>query len=466
MISSAEIKNYQGLAKEGVVLKDFSLVNYFVGENASGKTSVINYLFENNNADSAYICDTFTGFDIFKLLKKDGTTLENFQELFAKRIFCLDGLNIFNECNFTEIFDENLMKIACNYIFEAGVENGYCQTFLNGQKNHSAGKNKLVNIVYAVLLLQEKFGIKYIFLDGISTHLHPNLQKQIPQILEYLSQKFNLQFFITTHSPFIISGCSHFPSQKVYFLKDGKIAGKHGQISTKGSGGYWGVKVVQIAAAMLGAGFQDLYSPQVANFSNQTPFLILCEGEGEDEDANIYNIIFKDFKPSLLFASARGASQLEKSYHTLLQIQPALSVNLKILMLKDRDHYFANELEILKYENDNKGVKILRRRAIEAYLFCEEMAEMLTKKMDVKLPTNVRKILKRIDRQIQLEAENGVQGSKYKQDLEQNFLEHLKDPLTLLMNETGLGVRESLASLVTSQTKIYKDIIQSLGFTK
>lgn len=463
VIESAEIKNYHGIAPEGILLKDFSTVNYFVGENASGKTSVLNFLFEQYKLESAYISDTFTHFDIYKFLAKDTNTLKNIERLLKERIFCLDGLNIFDQTNFNGLFDENLMKKACVYTFEAGVKNGYCETFLKGEKNHSSGKNKLINLAYAALFLKEKFKVKYIFLDSVSTHLHPNLQKQVPIILEYLSQKLNIQFFITTHSPFIISGCSHFPAQKVYFLKDGKVAGKHGQISTKGSSGYWGAKVVQIAATMLGTGFQDIYSPQIPVFSNQTPYLVLCEGEGEEEDAKIYNIIFKDFKPSLLFASARGSSQLEKSYHTLLQVQPALSVNLKILMLKDRDHYFLNEEEVLEYESNNVGVKVLRRRAIEAYLFCEEMGELLTKKYNVQFPKDARKSIKILDHEIQSEAEIGVQGNKYKQELEQNFVSHLKPVITLLMNETGLSMRESLATLIAPETKIYQEIIKTLG---
>lgn len=49
----------------GVRLENFDHVNYFVGENGSGKSSILHYIFETNRATAFFLTDSFTDGDIF-----------------------------------------------------------------------------------------------------------------------------------------------------------------------------------------------------------------------------------------------------------------------------------------------------------------------------------------------------------------------------------------------------------------
>jgi AAA15 family ATPase/GTPase len=54
--------------------------------------------------------------------------------------------------------------------------------------------------------------------------LHPSLHKVLPDIFSMLNKKFDCQFFITTHSPFIVSSAINTRYQKIYHLQDGRLA--------------------------------------------------------------------------------------------------------------------------------------------------------------------------------------------------------------------------------------------------
>lgn len=281
------------------------------------------------------------------------------------------------------------------------------------------------------------------------THLHPSLQKQIPFLLEALVEGYpKCQFFLATHSPFIISSAGSItdiqrstlsspigfiPTQKVYYLVNSSIANKRGEIGIDDNGkqygeyGYWGTKANFIAGRMLGSGLTDFIQRQQASYSHDSPILILCEGEGKDEDARIYNKIFQNYKPSVLFVSARGTTQLNKSFELIREIQKGLSANFQLRMLRDRDHEFISENDIMWYQDQFPGRRVLRKRAIECYLFTSETASLLLKSRGLKLSHKFRRSINSLQRVIQFEAESGVLGNSYKRRLKELFKQILAD---------------------------------------
>jgi hypothetical protein len=70
-------------------------------------------------------------------------------------------------------------------------------------------------------------------LDELDRHLHPNISKKVPGLLNklqshlvyYCREKYNidiqLQFFISTHSPFLIRGALEHTNHKIFHLEDG-----------------------------------------------------------------------------------------------------------------------------------------------------------------------------------------------------------------------------------------------------
>ncbi len=59
---------------------------------------------------------------------------------------------------------------------------------------------------------------------------------------------------------------------------------------------------------MLGVGLMDFIPPQQRVVSADAPILVLGEGESEVQDAKVYNIIFYNPTPRVLFVSCRGTS--------------------------------------------------------------------------------------------------------------------------------------------------------------
>src|SRR5690606_5157135 len=98
--------------------------------------------------------------------------------------------------------------------------------------------------------INESQSVSFIIIEEPENNLHPNLQKNIPLLLHNLCKKLKPEllektfFFISTHSPFIISASTKFPEQKVYPLQNGKPLkidfSQNTWIETNSSEGYKG----------------------------------------------------------------------------------------------------------------------------------------------------------------------------------------------------------------------------------
>ncbi|GAB4148717.1 MAG: hypothetical protein OHK0017_11710 [Patescibacteria group bacterium] len=343
-----------------------------------------------------------------------------------------------------------------------------------------AGQTIFENLANQLLYLVSFLEVNTIMLEEPENHLNPALQKKIPMLLDFFRREFGVQFFVATHSPFIISASgklteqerdsaesngkldSFVPSQKVYFMKNGQISSKHGVIEkyasgkSKGSFGYWGSKCNMVAAKMLGAGITDLINPQRFIPNGAQTKLILCEGQGNDEDARIYNIIFAKREPRVLFVSARGSSQLFTSFQILNEIKKGLSANFQLSMLRDRDHEFLTEADIVKYEKLNPGVKVLRRRAIECYLFDSEVVEKFVHHHGGRINQSILEDLEILQSKIQIEAERGVLGNDYKYLLKQKFYELIDGQPIDMNGKDDLGME--LAKHIRPESKVYREL--------
>ncbi|MFN0034567.1 MAG: AAA family ATPase [Saprospiraceae bacterium] len=97
-------------------------------------------------------------------------------------------------------------------------------------------KNLLVlvsDLTIRCLMLNPELGLKanevqgVVLIDEVDLHLHPSWQRQvIPKLLKSFP---NVQFFITTHSPQVISGV---PKESIFILKDFKV--ERGSVFTEG----------------------------------------------------------------------------------------------------------------------------------------------------------------------------------------------------------------------------------------
>jgi predicted ATPase len=440
MLRSLEIQSFHSL--KNLYLRELTDVNILTGENGSGKSLVLKYLL-NHYENCALLRDglSYTEYDEQSVILDKISTIDLVSEDYWELV-------------------EFLPELEGYYKSRSGVERG--------------GLDKLIKICKAVYKLHKYKGIKLFLIDEPETHLHPKLQKDVVKLLGKLAAHLKIQFFVETHSPFVISESAilvdfqekqsrnyrsrFYPGQKVYFMKNGKISDKNGVSGIKGEYGYWGSKVNTIAGKMLGAGLMDLVSKADFDLSINSPYLVFCEGQGRDEDEKFYNIVFQNRLPRVLFVSSRGSSQLESTFQLLRQIRSGLAANFKLLMLRDRDHEFVDHQAILEYQKSRTGVKVLHRRAIECYIYNSETARLLYQKYNQVCDPHFLKKLDKLNQQIQKEAETGVKGDDYKTRLKNSFYEAIAN---LDLDSQGYDdLIEQIATLINPDTEVYKELGQ------
>ncbi len=493
MFEEIFIQKFKRIGKKGVHFQKLTKVNYFVGENGSGKSSILEYIFAKYPNKSAFLRDSLSAIDFWYQIgynklcvyNTEGSWWKNvFEILLQKNVVILELIGYLillqnNQKNKKELFfDKSLIQKSKKILKNLNIIN-FKQT--NKIQNLDiaqivGGENKLLNIVCAILVISKLTKAEIILIDEPETHLHPSLQKKLPDIFGFLSTLLNIQFFIATHSPFVVSTVGeltetenkefNFPqknnyTQKVYFLKDGQVADKHGLITHYGNKGYTGKNIGYIASKMLGIGLMDFISTQPRISTQDAPKLILCEGESTKQDAKIYNIIFRDMNPPVLFVSCRGNTQLHKTFRLLKEIKPGLSADFEVMMLRDRDHEFLSLADILKYKQENEGCKVLYKRAIECYLFSSETAKLVLAQFGIKLKKEDKEEMDNLQELIQISTEQGVVGDSYKSDLETLF-NKITQGFVKSKALKGNNTAEKIAWLINPKTKTYKDLYKEI----
>ncbi len=440
-------------------LRNLGEINYFAGESNSGKSLLLYSIYKDypnvgSIKDSPFMSEFWD------------ESILNYEDLVGNNNVVLDVLD-YRQASSSKSYSDTIAEVDI-IIAEFGQ---YEESIINkGKDNSPTGSStsikKIYNLIFWIVFLYLDAQVTEFIIDEPECHLHPHITKTIPLLLEYLVNRYELQFFVATHSPFILSAVARITyeetqiKQTVYFLKNGRLIDKYNKDSKNASEGYWGQKLIPVANSVLGSGLEDLYIEQAAMFTSDSPILVLCEGQSGDEDANIYNLIFDNLRPYCLFASCRGSSQLYRSFQLLNQIKPGLSANLQIFMLRDRDGDFTNIEAIQKWESENPGAKILTKRAIECYLFSTEVARLLNEKYHQTSDNAKLAGLDRLQNRIVREVENGIISSNYKEDLYIQF-----NKATGYILESKIQENQHyklLASFITPNTRTYKELFHDI----
>ena len=393
----------------------------------------------------------------------------------------------FNKCTFTNLVQVNYFVAESSGDLEFVVEK-----ITNMYLNRSFQKNFSFNLEKELEVEIEKFRKKelepVLILKYPENSLFPIKQKQIPEYLNFLNQKFKIPIFVITTSPFILGGMMKLtesrkrildiakknfkPSQKVYFLNQKKVVSKNGNSDLnqngicKGSDGYWGYKAGKLAMKILGLGLDDFLSNIEPEYSSDSPILVFCEGRGKNNDAKLYNKIFKPFFIPILFVSSKSNSETLWSFELLTQVKNGLSGDFKILMLRDRDHDFPNIEDIFRLQKKHPSRRILFKRAIECYLYNSETAKILCQKYNLELPKNLLLELDKLNLEIQKEVEKKFLGDSYKERLQKsfkkihNYLQQKHPKISEIPSFKDL--KFLIAEEISPQTQIYQELVRVL----
>jgi ABC-type multidrug transport system ATPase subunit len=300
MDSSLRIKNYKRIYGD-ITFDNLASVNYLVGKNGAGKSSVLNalahlkddlgqnpffredsiILFKNNGKQKG-----------IELIERNPNKVMPFGDMISVIIIGSGDLN----APFTSSVDGELNNIDKGKLDFINItselfDNPQITTAIKSNPDdwsQTAGKRifKHEDIEITLQYLSDgiksfnhlRYGLEYykdiiindgtlhsviILIEEPENNLHPEFQKRIPEFLESYKAIGNLKTtcFVSTHSPFIISASKGYQDQKVYLMHEGYLLANDGAL-VNSSEGYSGIDCSKIVGQMLGAEVTDLGYPE------------------------------------------------------------------------------------------------------------------------------------------------------------------------------------------------------------
>lgn len=302
-----EIKDFLRIGSE-IKLENFKRINYLVGPNSSGKSSVLSALsFLHDGGNSIYFFNKnskveFTlgqktqkilwsdtdpnhvshsgDLKIEKILSKKDFPDEKgsngtFDSHFDYQSVGKDELSFLNDtlellgqpkiiakryCNVEDPYDSNIGELE----FYQDAKKVNPRHLANGLRSFNEIRFEISFMVER--LKQNVADALFLIIEEPENNLHPGLQKKIPNFIENIVKSLDLSIkekafiFIATHSPFIIGESSKFSDQKTYIMSDGGLCDLN-LTKISHSEGFSGSDCIQIVSSMLGANIQDLGYP-------------------------------------------------------------------------------------------------------------------------------------------------------------------------------------------------------------
>lgn len=303
-------------------------------------------------------------------------------------------------------------------------------------ENLSSGEKEVVDIIIDLLIKSEEFNETIYCIDEPELHLNTKIQRKLLIEIEKIIPD-SCQLWVATHSIGFLralqvelrnQSCILDFSQEDYFNGEKKI------YPIKTTRKNW-KRIFETALEDL----TGLLAPEI---------IVYCEGRKEPNnngseqgfDAIVYNQIFSEEYPDVLFVSSGGNTELDKNSEIALKILSKAFDEVKIILLKDRDiNSDGCETSDIQRQawlgEDFNSRRMLERREIENYL------------IDFEMISKVYSIIKKEDYE------------KIVQDIKN---QNVKDKTNEIMQLCGMShiskedFLKNLASVVTRDTKVYK----------
>lgn len=105
--------------------------------------------------------------------------------------------------------------------------------------------------------------------------------------------------------------------------------------------------------------------------------VVICEGspagavpgKNAEHDARVYSVIFADEMPDVTFISAGNAKEVAGDFLGLAAVLPKVASGMEVTRVIDLDDHAPADVQ----EHRNKGITVLGRRHMEAYLYDDEV---------------------------------------------------------------------------------------------
>lgn len=319
-----------------------------------------------------------------RIIDSDQSVSENYRRLAWKRMADLDS-DAAENLTFREYREKSLgdLQLAMKNLFTqpnlelrdfGGLRDSGVFRFKKGNvdnfhyKNLSGGEKAAFDILLDIFVSRDEFQNAIYCIDEPEGHIATALHGRIlDEILGLLPE--NAQLWIATHS--------------VGFLRKAyDIMKMSNNVAFLDFSGHDFDQAVEIEPIVPDHRFwKNIYKVTLDDLSELIlpANIVICEGNKNQIqhsfDAKCYNELFSNTHPETLFISGGGSKEIQTN-DNLTKILPAMASGVSFWKLIDRDDMTDSK----RQENIKNGVRVLRKREIEDYLYDPAVLKTFLKK--------------------------------------------------------------------------------------
>jgi hypothetical protein len=288
-------------------------------------------------------------------------------------------------------------------------------------------------------------------IDEPESHMNTRLQGALlDELLAIIPP--NAQLWIATHSIGMLKRARSLAkedSASVTFLEfDGYDFGSQVTLNPSvPNRGLW-ERVLNVAVADL----SELVAPSI---------VIVCEGSpaganagrNADHDARCYEKIFSGVVDDVKFVSGGSSKDIESDRQGFLTVMATLAKGIDVRRVRDRDDLSNHEV----LELERKGVRVLGRRALENYLYDDEVLQALCNRYGN--PAAFADVKKALEDSLKASVQRGNPADDIRSAAGETY-NGIR--ATLGLRQTGGDARaferDVLADLLTSEMTVYSEL--------
>lgn len=311
----------------------------------------------------------------------------------------------------------------------------------------SAGEKEVIDLLLDLYLRKDEYTDSIYIIDEPELHLNTSIQRSLMKEIDKLVPD-NCQIWIATHSIGFLRSL-----QEEFRTKS--------QIIEFSSENNWAKEKYILEPIIPSRNkWKDIFSTALDDLTNliSPKTIVYCEGRYEPTsnheerglDAIVYNTIFNESYPDVLFVSSGGNTEPEQRSEIALTIISKIYKDIEILVLKDRDmasgkNTTAND-RLIYLQNNPKNHRILKRWEIENYLYDKEVLNAYCQDNGLVFDSSYYD-------SIVTDIEN--------QNLK-DMTGRIKKSCNIISNINAEVFKKNLAKYVTPNTKAYKDLYSSI----
>lgn len=346
---------------------------------------------------------------------------------------------VFEDLQFSSVGDP---LVNGNFYFTKGITQNF------SYQNLSAGEKAAFDLILDMVVQLKYYPNAIYCIDEPETHMHTKLQGKVLREL-YLLVPEQSQLWLSTHSIGMLQ-----EAEEIEKAQPGTVAFL--DFSNRDFDTDQVIHPAKIGKAAIGkfyelafGDFAKLVLPRVIIFCEGNP----NGGERRDFDKSIYTTIFENTHSEAFFLSGGSCNDIENIEKTYGEIISTLLKNTKVIKIIDRDDRSTNEVAMLA----RKGIKVLKKRNLESYLFDNSVIEKLCQ--SVGKHEAFDECIKAMDAAIANSVERGNAKDDYK-SASGEIYNALKKRLQLTKcgNNKDAFIRDTLARLITPDMNIYKQL--------